>query len=76
MEVYEKYGISAYRQDILLRITQEAREQNALLTIKDLVKQLFSNDAGPTSSARSRPIKRHQNMENSYRKRYMLVSRN
>ncbi|MRG77271.1 MAG: DUF1670 domain-containing protein [ANME-2 cluster archaeon] len=37
MEVYEKYGISAYRQHILLRITQEAREQNALLTIKDLV---------------------------------------
>jgi hypothetical protein len=40
------------------------------------VKKLFSNDAGPTSSVRSRPIKRHQNMENSYLKRYMLVSRN
>ena len=40
MEVYEKYGISAYRQHILLRITQEAREQNALLTIKDLVRLL------------------------------------
>ncbi|MBE0522731.1 MAG: DUF1670 domain-containing protein [Methanosarcinales archaeon] len=43
MEVYEKYGISAYRQHILLRITQEAREQNALLTIKDLVKLLKSS---------------------------------
>jgi DNA-binding transcriptional regulator YhcF (GntR family) len=40
MEVYEKFGISAYRQHVLLRITQEAREQNALLTIKDLVKLL------------------------------------
>ena len=43
MEVYEKYGISAYRQHILLRITQEAREQNALLAIKDLVKLLKSS---------------------------------
>jgi len=40
MEVYEKFGISAYRQHVLLRITQEAREQNALLSIKDLVKLL------------------------------------
>ena len=38
MEVYEAFGLSAYRQHVLLRITQEAREQNALLTIKDLVK--------------------------------------
>lgn len=40
MEVYEKFGLSAYRQHVLLRITQEAREQNALLAIKDLVKIL------------------------------------
>ena len=43
MDVYEKYGLSAYRQHILLRITQEARDQNALLTIKDLVKLLKSS---------------------------------
>lgn len=43
MEIYEKFGISAYKQHILLRITQEAREQNALLTIKDLVKLLKSS---------------------------------
>ena len=43
MEVYEKFGLSAYRQHILLRITQEARDQNALLTIKDLVKLLKSS---------------------------------
>jgi hypothetical protein len=40
MDVYEKFGLSAYRQHILLRITQEARDQNTLLTIKDLVKLL------------------------------------
>jgi len=43
MEVYEKFGLSAYRQHVLLRITQEAREQNALLTIKDLVRLLKSS---------------------------------
>ena len=43
MDVYEKFGLSAYRQHILLRITQEAREQNDLLTIKDLVKLLKSS---------------------------------
>ena len=43
MEVYEKFGLSAYRQHVILRITQEAREQNALLTIKDLVKLLKSS---------------------------------
>ena len=43
MEVYEKFGLSAYRQHILLRVTQEARDQNALLTIKDLVKLLKSS---------------------------------
>jgi hypothetical protein len=43
MDVYEKFGLSAYRQHIMLRITQEAREQNALLTIKDLVKLLKSS---------------------------------
>ncbi len=43
MEVYEKFGLSAYRQHILLRITQEARDQYALLTIKDLVKLLKSS---------------------------------
>jgi hypothetical protein len=43
MEVYEKFGLSAYRQHILLRIAQEARDQNALLTIKDLVKLLKSS---------------------------------
>jgi hypothetical protein len=43
MDVYEKFGLSAYRQHVLLRITQEAREQNALLTIKDLVKLLKSS---------------------------------
>jgi hypothetical protein len=43
MDVYEKFGLSAYRQHILLRIAQEARDQNALLTIKDLVKLLKSS---------------------------------
>ena len=43
MDVYEKFGLSAYRQHILLRITQEARNQNALLAIKDLVKLLKSS---------------------------------
>ena len=43
MDVYEKFGLSAYRQHILQRITQEARDQNALLTIKDLVKLLKSS---------------------------------
>ena len=43
MEVYEKFGLSAYRQHILLRIAQEARDQNALLTIKDLVKLFKSS---------------------------------
>jgi len=43
MDVYEKFGLSAYRQHVLLRITQEARDQNALLTIKDLVKLLKSS---------------------------------
>ncbi len=43
MDVYEKFGLSAYRQNILLRIAQEARDQNALLTIKDLVKLLKSS---------------------------------
>ena len=43
IDVYEKFGLSAYRQHILLRITQEARDQNALLTIKDLVKLLKSS---------------------------------
>jgi len=40
MEVYGTHGLSAYRQHVILRIAQEAREQNALLTIKDLVKIL------------------------------------
>ncbi|WP_440954693.1 DUF1670 domain-containing protein [Methanosarcina sp. Mfa9] len=43
MDVYEKFGLSAYRQHVSLRITQEARDQNALLTIKDLVKLLKSS---------------------------------
>ena len=43
MDVYEKFGLSAYRQHVLLRIAQEAKEQNALLTIKDLVKLLKSS---------------------------------
>jgi hypothetical protein len=43
MEVYEKFGLSAYRQHILLRITQEVRDQNTPLTIKDLVKLLKSS---------------------------------
>lgn len=43
MEVYENHGLSAYRQHVLLRIAQETREQNALLTIKDLVKILKSS---------------------------------
>ena len=43
MDVYEKFGLSAYRQHVLLRIAQEARDQNALLTIKDLVKLLKSS---------------------------------
>jgi hypothetical protein len=43
MDVYEKFGLSAYRQHILKRIAQEARDQNALLTIKDLVKLLKSS---------------------------------
>jgi len=43
MEVYGKFGLPACRQHVALRITQEAREQNALLTIKDLVKLLKSS---------------------------------
>ena len=43
MDVYKKFGLSAYRQHILLRITQETRDQNGLLTIKDLVKLLKSS---------------------------------
>jgi len=43
MEVYGTHGLSAYRQHVILRIAQEAREQNALLTIKDLVKILKSS---------------------------------
>lgn len=39
-DVHEKFGFSAYRQRILLRITQEVRNQHALLTIKYLVKLL------------------------------------
>lgn len=39
-DVHEKFGFSAYRQRILLRITQEARNQHALLTVKDFVKLL------------------------------------
>jgi hypothetical protein len=34
MDIYEKFGFSAYRQHILLRIAQEARDQHALLTIR------------------------------------------
>lgn len=40
MEVYQKFGLAAYRQQVVLRITEEAREQQALLSIKDLVKLL------------------------------------
>jgi len=43
MEVYQKYGLKAYRQQVMLRIVEEAREQNALLTIRDLVKLLKSS---------------------------------
>ncbi len=40
LEIYGKFGLSAYMQHALLIIAQEDREQHALLTIKDLVKLL------------------------------------
>lgn len=43
MEIYRTDGLSIYRQHVLLRITEESREQNALLSIKDLVKLLKSS---------------------------------
>jgi len=43
LAVYQKYGIDGYRQSVILRITNEAREQGALLTIRDLVRLLKSS---------------------------------
>lgn len=40
LETYKKYGLSGYRQQVILRITNEARDQSALLRIKDLVRLL------------------------------------
>ena len=66
MDVYEKFGLSAYRQHILLRITQEARDQNALLTIqrscKTSQKQLQHYKERPEMLSRKRflcPPKRY-----------------
>jgi len=76
----EKWWLWIFRtnDDETLVVIRKSRGRKVLDEIlgKDHPGPHFSNDAGPTSSARSRPIKRHQNMENSYRKRYMLVSRN
>jgi hypothetical protein len=41
--VYKKHGLAGYRQCVILRITEEAREQGALLTIRDLVRLLKSS---------------------------------
>lgn len=41
--VYQKYGLAGYRQCVILRITEEAREQGTLLTIRDLVRLLKSS---------------------------------
>jgi len=38
--VYQKQGLSGYRQSVILRITNEAKEQGALLTLRDLVRLL------------------------------------
>ena len=40
LETYKKHGLSGYRQQVILRVTNEARDQGALLRIKDLVKLL------------------------------------
>lgn len=36
-ETYQEHGIQALRRQVILRITNEAKDQGALLTIKDLV---------------------------------------
>lgn len=41
--VYQKQGLTGYRQGVILRITNEAKEQGALLTIRDLVRLLKSS---------------------------------
>ena len=58
MDVYEKFGLSAYRQHVLLRIAQEAKEQNALLTIKDKTsqKQLQHYKKRPKMFSRERTL--------------------
>lgn len=38
--VYQKQGLSGLRQSVILRLTEEAKEQGALLTIRDLVRLL------------------------------------
>lgn len=36
-ETYQEYGLQALRRQVVLRITHEAKDQGALLTVKDLV---------------------------------------
>ena len=43
LEIYEKYGMAAYRQQVICRVTDEAYERGGLLTIEDLVKILKSS---------------------------------
>ena len=43
MGVYRKYGLAAYRQHVICRVTEEAFEQDGLLTVEDLVKILKSS---------------------------------
>lgn len=40
LETYRKYGLPGYRQQVILRITDETRDQGALLRIKDIVRLL------------------------------------
>ena len=37
-ETYQEHGLQCLRRQVILRITHEARNQGALLTVKDLVR--------------------------------------
>lgn len=39
-EIYQEHGLQVLRRQVILRITNEAKDQRALLTIKDLVRLL------------------------------------
>ncbi len=39
-ETYQEYGLQVLRRQVILRITNEAKDQRALLTVKDLVRLL------------------------------------